>query len=94
MKLYIYITDIQQYLKGEHSWCFTASATNDLENYSPYKLVGEVEVELDTNEVKLRQKAIKIIEEKEQNARAHFQITMDEFRDEKQKLLALSHDSK
>jgi len=93
MKLYIYITDIQAYLRGDYGWCFDASSRSDLHQTTIYALAGEVEVELGVDENKLRQKAVETIEEKEKIARAEFQVVMDRFKDEKQNLLAISHDS-
>jgi len=93
MKLYIYITDIPQYIKGDLDWCLMVSARGDLGDTTDWILAGSVDAKLIVDENNLRQQAVKNIEKEEEKARAEFQVKMDRFDIRKQNLLAISHDS-
>ena len=90
MKLYIYITNPEEYLAGEYRWCFSASAETGLAG-GTWLLAGQVEVELDVDENKIRQIAVAEIEQEMEQRRSDFTHGMEQLEAKKQKLLSITH---
>ena len=95
MKLYIYVHNghIESFVRGELGISMMIS------NYSPAKAkhfdwtpIGEVDAELDFDEMKLRQIAIDGLDTKIQEIRATAQAGVASLEQRKQNLLALTHE--
>ncbi len=93
MKLFIYVTNIEDALKGDFAWSITASSRDDLDGrgVDSYQLVKEVEVELDLDREALTGKAIDSLSEQINDIKAKTTAAITLLEARQQNLLSLTH---
>ena len=92
MKIHIFITNLDEYVRGEYRYCFTASSDEDYgKGLDHWEFAGSADVEINVNNAELTQKAVKVIEEKEEETRAEFEVKMGLLKEKKANLLSLTH---
>ena len=96
MKLYIYVHNdfIEQFLKGDLGLSLNISdmEPKEAQDIFNWTHLGEVDVELNTDEKTLRQTAMENIDKEIQKTRALSETRVRELETRKQNLLALDHD--
>ena len=93
MKLFIYVTNISDALKGDFEWSLNASTRNDLADGTGWFLFGEVETELTIDRELFTDKAIENIDDKIQEMRAETEAKITDLNRRKQELLAITYQS-
>ena len=93
MKIFIYITDMEEALRGDFAWSINCSSRDDLSDTGGNKwyLVGDVEVDLDLDRKKLTQLAIKNLDEQIKEIKATMTIAVTQLESRQQNLLALTN---
>ena len=93
MKIFIYITDMEEALRGDFAWSMNCSNRDDLADMGENKwyLVGDVEVDLDLDRKKLTQLAIKNLDEQIKEIKATMTIAVTQLESRQQNLLALTN---
>ena len=94
MKLYLYLHGnyVESYLQEDYFTCFNISdRAPDGDDWVPdhWIYMGEVDVEIDVDEKKIRQIAVANLDEEISQKRAIAEKAIQELEDRKQKLLAL-----
>lgn len=102
MKIYIFINDIDDYLRGNYRYCFTASADADYgKNYTgedepnkDWPFIGEVEIDIaQLDHVAITKQAVEIIDHTKLRTQAEYQKKIDMLDEKRNSLLALPGDS-
>ena len=88
IKLHIYITDPEAFLRGEYESCFTTSQRNDW-RIKGWVYAGEVDLNINHNETEVRGLALDGLDARIQEIRAAAEAGVMELEDRKQKLMAL-----
>ena len=91
MKLYIYVMNTVEYLRGDYSSSLTVSDHKDMETYSDWFKVGEVDVDIKADEHKIIQHTLHVIEKKKSKVNLEFSEKLDLLEARKQQLLAITH---
>ena len=89
MKFYIYTTDIDRTLKGDFNFSLHLSCSNDLSG-NGWVLIGETDLDINIDREQLTVKACSEIDKEIAETQARTQIRINELKDKKQKLLALT----
>jgi len=93
MKLFIYVTDVEEALKGDFNWSLTISSRDDFEDtVSSYVRVGEVDVDLDLDREALTKTAVDNLEEQITEVKAKTTAAITSLEARQQNLLALTND--
>ena len=90
IKLHIYITDPESFLRGEYESCFTTSQVNTW-TIKGWIYAGEVDLNIDHNETEVRGIALDGLDARIQEIRAAAEVGVTELEGRKQKLMALEH---
>ncbi len=90
MKLYLYVREADEFLRGDYRWSLQVS---DAKDFIPgtYFPAGEINVNLDVDIDALRNHALGIIDEAETETRAEFEVKMGLLKEKKQNLLSITH---
>ena len=91
MKLYIYVTNPIEALKGDFNWCLNTSTRNDLGDHVDWFLVGETEVDLDLDFNKMSKIAADALDAKEKELTAKFTREIEVLKEERSKLLSIEY---
>jgi len=92
VKQYVYITDADQFIRGEIKNCFALDTDGSYEGrIDGWFLAGEVELNINTDEKKIRQSAVEFVEKAEETERAEHEVKMNMLAEKKQSLLAIEH---
>jgi hypothetical protein len=92
MRLYLYITNAEDYLKGSLDFSLNCSSRDDLEGGGWIK-AGSAEVDIDIDDRTLRQHAIGQIESEETELRAVMSGKLNQLESRRRNLLALTHET-
>ena len=90
MKLYVHVTDADQFLSGNYGDCWYLS-NRDASGVEGWQLVGSIEFEPDVDCDELRAHAVECIDEKIKEVRAEMEVKLDMLDAKKQSLLAIAH---
>jgi hypothetical protein len=88
IKQWVVITDPLAFAKGDYRLCLTLT---DFDGMDEWIYLKEIEIDVDISIDGIKQKAVVVIEEKQQEAKANFSVLMQTLENEKQSLLALDH---
>ena len=95
MKMYVYINQsfVEDFLAGNLSFALSLSSDSpeEMARYSTAIPAGTVDIELDINEVDVRQSAITNLEIEADKIRAEMSAKLQRVETKKQQLLALEH---
>jgi hypothetical protein len=87
MKLYIYITDVDQALKDDFDWCLTATTISNMDETTNWIWAATVDVKLSVDRQKLIKHAVKALTNKENELLARLHLLANK----KQEYLSLPH---
>jgi len=88
MKLHIYINDPERFLKGEYESCFSTSLRDDW-NIDGWVYAGEVDLDIEVNELDVRGTALTALDNRIKEIRATSEAGIMEIQERKQNLMAL-----
>ena len=94
MKLYVYLNEdyIEDFLRKDYFLCLNISdRVPETVGHLRWMHIGEVDVEIDVDEKKIRQIAIERLDNEIGQKRAIASVAIQELEDRKQKLLALEY---
>ena len=89
MKFYIYTADINSALKGDYRFSLRLSTSNELSG-NGWNLIGETDLDIKIDREQLTVNACDEIDKDILETQARTQIRINELKDKKQKLLALT----
>ena len=87
MKLFLYITNPEAYLRRDV--CFHATAHEI--TIVPWIFAGNVELKSEVDDKKIRKVALDSIDKREKEIRADFELDLESVQERRQKLLAITH---
>ena len=93
MKVYIYVTNPIEALKGNFEWCLSMSTRGDLGTSvdSDWTLVGETDIDIDLNHEKFSKIATDALDAKEKEITAKFTRDIAVLKEERSKLLSIEY---
>lgn len=90
MKLYLYISDPEDFYAGEYDWCFHVASRTDLLSAEKWVFVGELDIDFShVTRENLIAKATEQLDEEIGRTRVYYDQKLSELEGRKQKLLAL-----
>ena len=90
MKMHLYITDADKFLAGNLEFSLSVSTRDDLA-CGTWIAAGPIDIDIDIDELTIRQHAIKQIEQEETNLRAVMNGKLFDLDTRRQRLRALTH---
>lgn len=94
MKLYIYISNPEEFLQGDYDFCFRATSMTPekiARSVPEYIHAGTVEVEINVEDRAVRQVAKSIIDAEMRKVRGESEAKLEALEHRKQRLLAIEH---
>ena len=91
LKLHLYITEPEDFMKGDYDWCFKVSSNDNL-NGGGWISCGEAELNISVDTGTVISKTVGALSKKIDEEKAVFSARLKSLEDRKANLLALTHD--
>jgi len=91
IKLHAYITDTEDFMKGDYDWCFKVSSSDDLEG-NGWMACGDAELNINVDNGEVIATSVLALSKQIDEEKAAFSARLYSLEERKSRLLAITHD--